>query len=261
VDPLGFAAGDANLYRFESDAPPMYTDPSGLVGVFFSGAGREPDKDTDTMSWLEQKYQGRHRYRTTPGFTYIVNLSGIIPGQVVDVDDNEVLLKGEQQVLEGLFYDACHSIDLFGYSRGGIFAVALAKKLHAAGIKVRFLGDIDPVATGTNYANRPLTVPHNVQVAWSFHESKKDDEWDRRLPTNWDSVMLLLYLSGTVADYTGPSGGFFQTKRLDFAHRKSYGPPASHSQMGHYHSGPGRNAKDDLVTESSKVGVKWAKGV
>jgi RHS repeat-associated protein len=31
-DPIGFAGGDANLYRYVGNAPGMYTDPSGLAG-------------------------------------------------------------------------------------------------------------------------------------------------------------------------------------------------------------------------------------
>jgi len=36
-DPLGFAAGDANLYRVEAGAPTEATDPTGLEGAGFWG--------------------------------------------------------------------------------------------------------------------------------------------------------------------------------------------------------------------------------
>jgi RHS repeat-associated protein len=39
VDPIGFDAGDSNLYRYVGNSPTMYTDPTGEVAQVLAGAG------------------------------------------------------------------------------------------------------------------------------------------------------------------------------------------------------------------------------
>lgn len=55
-------------------------------------------------------------------------------------------------------------MDLFGWSRGAIYAIELAKRLQKRGIKVRFLGLIDPCDVGSDPGNLPRIprVPRNI---------------------------------------------------------------------------------------------------
>ena len=41
IDPIGFAAGDSNLYRYVGNNPLFYIDPSGFCGVASGGAGND----------------------------------------------------------------------------------------------------------------------------------------------------------------------------------------------------------------------------
>jgi RHS repeat-associated protein len=47
-DPLGFAAGDPNLYAYVFNSPTTYTDPLGLSFAAHAGAGPAPDLPPDT---------------------------------------------------------------------------------------------------------------------------------------------------------------------------------------------------------------------
>ncbi|MBI1916597.1 MAG: hypothetical protein HYS12_17955 [Planctomycetes bacterium] len=52
-DPIGFEAGDANLFRYVGNDPTNATDPSGLK-IVFTGTGPHP-----TVAELRKKYEGR----------------------------------------------------------------------------------------------------------------------------------------------------------------------------------------------------------
>src|SRR5207244_5617204 len=67
----------------------------------------------------------------------------------------------------------CEPIDIFGLSRGAVYAVLLANHIwmttgyayfNKKPQEVRYLGIIDPVSTGlTGLDSGPLSVPSNVQ--------------------------------------------------------------------------------------------------
>jgi hypothetical protein len=272
VDPVGQSAADNNLYRAENGDPSHFADPSGLVGVFFSGGGEKKDATRKVMAYLDTKYSDPrpHQWFGTPGpqrMNAWWKPSELIPLNVVDVDTSPVLYQSLQFVLDAIAVDPCQAIYLFGYSRGGIYTIALAKQLKKLRLRVRFLGAIDPVATGTNYAGatvpdagKPVPVPGNVIESLEFRKGTADDVFDMKTPSEWDLMLLGLYLSGMSPFYVGPSGGFFQTTWLLGAEQEYY-HPATHSQMGYWPSGPGFDAKNDLVDRSRKAGVTWAAGV
>jgi hypothetical protein len=57
VDPLGFAAGDTNLYRYVTNDPENYTDPSGTWGALFvmcGDSGKTYDTTTATLKEAEK---------------------------------------------------------------------------------------------------------------------------------------------------------------------------------------------------------------
>jgi RHS repeat-associated protein len=162
-DPSGFAAGDVNLYRYGENNPTVYTDPSGLLGVFFGGAGQTEDDQTKTIAYLKTKYDQkanglayfgpmRSAIKGAPGFNYrpFINLWVTWITSVV-----------------GLRPPGCgpqkENVDIFGYSRGAVFGVMLAAALKdESKIKLRFIGLLDPVSTSIQDVPNPLTVPDDV---------------------------------------------------------------------------------------------------
>jgi hypothetical protein len=136
-DPLGFDAGDTNLYRFEGDNPVDRADPSGLIGILFDGSGYKL-LDNSIISSIYRPY-----------------LAGegklLRDGQHIKTDLGDLWKKvnGAEDLIEkALKANPNEPVDIIGWSRGGMAALALAKKLeqHRPPIKIRFLGLVDPTA-------------------------------------------------------------------------------------------------------------------
>ncbi|NUN50701.1 MAG: hypothetical protein HUU15_17985 [Candidatus Brocadiae bacterium] len=169
------------------------------VGLFFEGAhwkgGDSEDLKKRTINKLSKRYPGPLRYYTTDA-TPIAAAQNIADAKeflsrklcetaTVGPDGKTILICGELK------------IDLFGYSQGAIAALALADDLQSEGLRcvmkradgsemmlwrqpmpVRFLGVLDPVATGI-WGHDPGEVPSNVENFWAAYAS--DDESDRLL--------------------------------------------------------------------------------
>ncbi len=153
-DPAGLGV-DTNLYRYEKNAPPVYTDASGLLGVFFGGAGAAYNPGGSVLSFLRSRYhpnQGEAWFEGTPGPFDTPRFGAVPLVQPIAAS----VLRHLQQCPEPL--------DIIGYSRGGAFAVILGWLLLGRA-QVRFLGLIDPIRTFLTDAE-PWRVSLNVQVAW-----------------------------------------------------------------------------------------------
>jgi RHS repeat-associated protein len=131
-DPSGFAVGDSNLYRYVRNDATNATDPSGLIGVFFDGC-YYAQLDGSIIANMESAYRGPKQYYETK--------VGNLQKQVNAAFDFIVFIHA---------IDPHGQVDIFGWSRGGMAAIALAQKLakEKPHIKIRFIGIIDATAPG-----------------------------------------------------------------------------------------------------------------
>jgi RHS repeat-associated protein len=171
-DPSQFSGGDANLYRYVRNNPVLLVDPSGLIGIFGFGADQTYGQPgSSVIQRLYDSYYGLKTYFYTPGvaevywypstlmtpyYTYIVSYL------------NSLKMQGQTD-----------RVDLFGYSRGAVAVVYLAQLLQLQGIRVAFMGIIDPVSTGVNgipAPGPPITITPNVRyVAAALKTPRQED--------------------------------------------------------------------------------------
>jgi pimeloyl-ACP methyl ester carboxylesterase len=173
-DPIGFDAGDLNLYRVEGNNPTNEVDPSGLIGIIFDGSGYQANDGTIISRLIVPFAKGDTQ--ASPSY-YKIDL-GNVWRKVNDAESEieEILRKNPKE-----------PIDIIGWSRGGMAALALAKKLsqHKPAIKVRFLGLIDPTAPVKKYTEdkrfRDLdsrNCEDNIEnAALIVRDGKHDGSW------------------------------------------------------------------------------------
>jgi RHS repeat-associated protein len=177
-DPVVYGSGDADLYRYVANAPVQLTDPSGLIGIFLDGAGQSLDTNS-TISVLYNKYSEEKKYIQT-------ELTAGKEGQGFANAVNTALkawsAAWEKKRKEG----KVEPLDLFGWSRGALAAITLLGQLkqydealrkdkpeiaQKCPVLVRFVGLIDPVATGIKTYGK--TIPDIVKVVWLGYKSGK----------------------------------------------------------------------------------------
>ena len=163
-DPLGFGGGDGNLYRYVWNASTCFADPRGLaaapvnydVGIFFPGREEVIGDKTNAIDMLYRAYKSPKKYELgVPNgldqFNPFIAGCNVAAQIVVERAIERAIRSG----MEKTFH-----IDLFGYSRGGPFAVLLTQEIRAyiaakhkkllGVIKVAFLGLLDPVVLRAN---------------------------------------------------------------------------------------------------------------
>lgn len=142
-DPIKFRAGDPNLERYVGNDPTNAVDPSGLVGVFFDGFAYDLS-DKTIIATIYNAYQGTKYYYTPRAG-----------------DNSKEMEDAYRRIKNAIAKNPDEPVDLFGWSRGSYQAIALANKLASDGIKVRFLGLLDPsipakVLEGEDYLHFPM---------------------------------------------------------------------------------------------------------
>jgi hypothetical protein len=200
-DPLEYGDG-FNLYQYVSGNPNTATDPWGVaqLGLFFEGTGFLSNQSS-IISELYDGYVGVKnvdKFIYYPRFGYLLGDTDQFRNIVLEARKRICValcpsaLAGqtEEQAVERFLKNVHEKpIDLFGYSRGAVAALTVANELNDAGcicvyrplpprcvikvrgIPVRFLGVIDPVATGlvTRFPGRTLwttALPSNVEHYW-----------------------------------------------------------------------------------------------
>jgi RHS repeat-associated protein len=132
-DTMGFDAGDSNLYRYVRGQPINARDPSGHLGIFLDG-GTFTAKDVTVIGGFYNIYKQRTKL---DAYYFEVKL-----GNSKDVVDQafNIIVKAWKDS------KGKEPIDIFGWSRGAMFAYALVNKLatEQKDISIRFLGLIDP---------------------------------------------------------------------------------------------------------------------
>jgi RHS repeat-associated protein len=166
--PLGFSLPpqeprfpvlNSSTYSYAGNSPFVWHDPSGLLGVFIDGAGIKMGEDS-TINILHEAYASVKKYWSTPfplegdphGYSEFRKLVYDVAGWI---QVNWISMQKLGCLLE--------PIDIFGYSRGAVVGLGVLNVLNAwpptkkwKG-SVRFVGLIDPVATGIR--NPPDLIP------------------------------------------------------------------------------------------------------
>jgi hypothetical protein len=183
-DPIGFEAGDTNLYRYVGNNPTDATDPSGLIGIIFDGSGYQASDGTIISRFIVPYEKGESEKDAKRDVWYIRTDLGNLWKKV----------QGAEDLIDGaLKRNPNEPIDIMGWSRGAMAALALAKRLemrvdakgNPAPVKVRFLGLLDPTAPAKKYTeDKPFRdldlrkVGDNVQhAALIVRDGKNDGIW------------------------------------------------------------------------------------
>jgi hypothetical protein len=202
-DPMGAKAGSLCKYIYVRSDPLNLRDPSGWkeIGYFLDGAGQLFDKYGPTiLYWLYPEY----------GTVGDVSIYQELPLKIVgDPRSFEIVVANahkricEEFCMEAEKVDCCSNtppppfnIDLFGWSRGAIAAMTIAKRLNTEGCKcklvgygfgklpithtaqikpidIRFLGVLDPVTLGLGLADYVTEVSPNVKsVFWAVADGR-----------------------------------------------------------------------------------------
>jgi RHS repeat-associated protein len=164
-DPIGFEAGDPNLYRYVGNGPTYAIDPSGAVLVAVDGTGskefREKGKGFDkrtgryrshTRNFYEdyaEKPDERKAYWDGPCNETTGSDAAAIHQSVMDF--LEPILKANPD----------ETVNLVGHSRGGYIVMEVARTLKQRGYKVNFLGMYDAVDMAPGFGEAE-TIPSNV---------------------------------------------------------------------------------------------------
>jgi RHS repeat-associated protein len=246
-DPAGSAAGDPNLYRYVNNSPTEDVDPSGLVGVFFGGSGQiarrgvimfELWRDYDQAEVNGVKVNGRGYFVPVPG-----------PGRrVFRGIDVRARVRPWVGVIERYVKyqkEVCHRdepIDLFGYSRGAVFAVELSHALAAH--RIRFVGLIDPVTTICINFTRPFAVGGNVTAGWQQLKAN-----------NPEYTVDLLGIRIANLLHSIAAGGIPEAP--PFPARRREGTIAQHQRMGNLPGGAA--VMDALKAAGAGAGIVWAR--
>lgn len=270
-DPIGFDGAEANPYRYARNEPTLVIDPSGLIGIFFSGTGESENETTaQTIPYLrsiyDEKANGPARFFVVP---WLVNKS---TGKTSTDVDPQPLLKEAFDWLMGQVWNqpggpTCDPkpIDIFGMSRGGVYAILFAQVIQRRqaelGLQterpVRFLGMIDPVSTGIvngpityKHGRPPIGVPRVVVHSLYQYKEPKEESWPG--PAPWEGLFRPRLVDLTTQEivnaeksesfHPDPAVGFFSNTR--------------HQRMGQYSYSPVRAS---MKYWAGEAGVVWNK--
>jgi len=176
-DPLGFEAGDVNLYRYVGNDPTSAVDPSGTIGLFFDG-NQMTLKDNTIITQLQMAYANAgstppvFRYARL-GFANSNALYTVAPG--TETPSEELARTVRLGVAAAVAaHERGEPVDLFGYSRGAVAAILVAfmLNLRKKPIPVRFMGLIEPSDTWSGWetagksARDFFKIPPNVNIVW-----------------------------------------------------------------------------------------------
>lgn len=176
LDPIGFAAGDNDLYRCALNSPINRNriDPLGLVAIFFDGAAQTEKSRSIIYRMYEASKDAKKYYVKSP-----VAWKNLTEFETQGTDAAGKALKAWESAKRKCVTEP---IDLVGWSRGAALAVATASQLgeyesrRKQGMKIRFVGLIDPVATGI--VGAPKNLPSIIETVWLGVRDKSKDATD-----------------------------------------------------------------------------------
>lgn len=181
VDPVGVALGNTfnfNRFAYANNNPNSFIDPSGkeICGVYSceisdsgwssgsAGGSQAGGRYTIAFDGAGEHLVGRENTENGTLDTYIRSKGGT-------VYDGGLIFSGSRgrakaaQVMDWLHRNPSGHANVYGYSRGGVAAVALVNELGKRDGKVNLLVLFDPVSS------KPLSVTHNnVSTALNFFQ-------------------------------------------------------------------------------------------
>lgn len=160
-DPIGFDAGDANLYRYVGNGPTNYTDPMGLKW----------------WEWVPGLSTAIHCF-STPGGTKVTDYAGCAPTRkdMQQLDRESRILKCEQCIVAAA---AKHASDWTGITTGadltkGLFGL-ISSLLGVWAIKAGVKGAVGGTITGgVLCVDAAADFVCVVRGAWQIHDVAKE---------------------------------------------------------------------------------------
>ncbi len=181
-DPLGYRDRQ-NLYTYVRCRPLNSLDPSGLIGIFFDGAGWGANAGTN-IGQLYNNYCGHATHYQTNFFPN--NIWANIRSAKQRVC--KIVCSSRTCACNSTSSTQNEPVHLFGWSRGAVAAMTLASLLNSEGcncadggcpsfssVSVSFLGLIDPVDTGgyQMLGTEDNIISSNTQNAWVGQATKR----------------------------------------------------------------------------------------
>ena len=184
-DPIGVTGTNPNLYPYVANDPLNALDQTGEVALFFDGA-HQTEKSRSNIYRLYEASKDPHRDYIKSPVAWGTNWADLLKlknplkefQRQAASAANEAIKVCEKAAKE----QKEEPIDIFGWSRGAALAVATIDtfagyiKKESLPFRIRFVGLIDPVATGIIGA--PSTIPAIVKVLWLGVRDKTVDKKD-----------------------------------------------------------------------------------
>jgi len=135
-DPIGFAGGDANLYRYVGNGPTNSTDPSGLVLIVIDGTGSEPFSESPESIGPDGRcaslsYKIFEDYVAKPNEKKYFIHGPNYGRSGWDCEDR--FKEAKAQIDDAIENGDDAVINIVGHSRGGAIATKLAEDLAGVG--------------------------------------------------------------------------------------------------------------------------------
>jgi RHS repeat-associated protein len=271
IDPKRFDANDTNLKCFELNSPVSMLDPSGLVGIFFGGTGEnENDAPSQTIPFLKIKYEQAKKNGQAKFFEVAGQISYSPPDAVVKAAADFVMKfdvpKGKSAVLSSLSDSKCEQIDIFGLSRGGIYAVLLTQELERRGVaRIRFVGLLDPVSTlifGYSSEGPPIPLSHIVASGFNAVKNPKKEIIYSTVPyLTYERKLDLIQLDLSTRDISGnitEKAYNIQLPKLNWANREQIMRNLRNAKISrHQLMGTDLGVRTDLIKAGGDVGIIW----
>jgi hypothetical protein len=170
ANPSFYGGNAEHPYKYANNNPLNVIDPSGLIGIFLGGTGEHAAQaPVETIPYLCSIYNVK---KNGPRTFFVV------PGLRSHVDPTPIIQRIAKTVQDQRALNPNCPIDIFGYSRGAIYAILLSQELARRGLSsIRYMGLIDPVSTNIvgvgvralqQGVGATLDVPTIVRNGWAL---------------------------------------------------------------------------------------------
>jgi hypothetical protein len=244
-DPLGFDAGDSNLYRYVRNAVTHAEDPSGLITIYFDGVGQSENSNTIV----------NRMFQKTEGEKYIFRFPELLRGEEgVTPEVKDALAK----ITAAIKKNEDEPIYIIGWSRGGVAAILLSKEIQKTlkGREIQYVGVVDPVAEGLPPRSVVSMYPNSKKILDNPRQLGELPRMKAQFPGN---IAIADVFSTPPIDGpydTIPNALMDKNNRVKFDLTKGSGEAiAVYPGIGHAHGGFDGKVGWDLWERASDAGV------